>query len=308
MSQEDGRVTGQPSRRQARLGYLKIATAAVIWGSLGVFVRSTHLPYYTILFWRVAFAMAGIFVGIILTGRARHLAVRRRVHWLYLLIAGLGLTVNWLLFFYALQVTKIATAVLLTYTAPVLTAVLAYFFLKEHIGPAVLGALAIAIGGVMLIAGPAALSATGSPAGILAALGSAFTYAGLVVFAKRIMTFISIESLLFYENVVTVLAMLAFFTMRVPLPATGLQWAMLATMGLVHTALAGTLYLSGLKSVRAQTSGILTYLDPLSATIFAAIFLAETPTALTLAGGALILVAGAIVVTKAPIQAPYVPD
>ncbi|MGQ9596114.1 MAG: EamA family transporter [Thermoproteota archaeon] len=70
---------------------------------------------------------------------------------------------------------------------------------------------------------------------------------------------------------------------------------MLFILGAFNTAFAVTLYLKGLKLIKAQKAVVFTYLEPVSAAIFGSVFLAQQPTLQTVIGGALILSAGYLV-------------
>jgi len=67
-------------------------------------------------------------------------------------------------------------------------------------------------------------------------------------------------------------------------------------LGTVCTALAYTMWTEGVARVRVQHSSILGYLEPVSAPLYALLLLGERPGGWTLGGGALIIVAGALVI------------
>jgi drug/metabolite transporter (DMT)-like permease len=67
-------------------------------------------------------------------------------------------------------------------------------------------------------------------------------------------------------------------------------------MGLVTTALAYTMWVDGVARIRVQHSSILGLITPVAAPIYALVFLGQGMTAWTIAGGALILCAAALVV------------
>ena len=69
-------------------------------------------------------------------------------------------------------------------------------------------------------------------------------------------------------------------------------------MGLLHQAVGTTLFYTGLRRIKAQHSAILTYLDPLAATILAAVVLAEKITIGSTIGGLLIIASGVIIVLE----------
>ena len=66
-------------------------------------------------------------------------------------------------------------------------------------------------------------------------------------------------------------------------------------LGVVCTAVTYLMFVEGLGRIRVQHASILGYLEPVSAPVYALVLLGERPTAWTLAGGALILGAGAII-------------
>jgi drug/metabolite transporter (DMT)-like permease len=69
-------------------------------------------------------------------------------------------------------------------------------------------------------------------------------------------------------------------------------------LGVVCTAVAYALWMEGTRRVRVQHSAVLGFLTPVSAPVYALILLGQTVTAWTVAGGALILVAGILVVLR----------
>ena len=56
-------------------------------------------------------------------------------------------------------------------------------------------------------------------------------------------------------------------------PSTPGAYAALVTLGVVHTALSGFIFLGGLRRVRTDHAAILTYVEPVTAVLFAAAFL-----------------------------------
>ncbi|RPI31722.1 MAG: EamA family transporter, partial [Actinomycetota bacterium] len=56
------------------------------------------------------------------------------------------------------------------------------------------------------------------------------------------------------------------------------------------------LYIEGVRRVRVEHASILGYLEPVSAPLYALVLLGEAPAATTLVGGALIVVAGLLIV------------
>ena len=69
-------------------------------------------------------------------------------------------------------------------------------------------------------------------------------------------------------------------------------------LGVVCTAIAYALWMEGTHRVRVQHSAVLGFLTPVAAPVYALLLLGQTVSAWTMAGGALILVAGILVVLR----------
>ena len=67
-------------------------------------------------------------------------------------------------------------------------------------------------------------------------------------------------------------------------------------LGLVCTALAYTMWTEGVGRIRVQHSSVLGYLEPVTAPVYALLLLGQSISGWTVAGGALIVVAGLLVV------------
>jgi drug/metabolite transporter (DMT)-like permease len=88
-----------------------------------------------------------------------------------------------------------------------------------------------------------------------------------------------------------------------------LAWSdlgIVAIMGLVYTALCFSLFTDGLRFVRVEHAGILGYLEPVTAPVWALLLVGERPPLSTWLGGALIVGAGcfAIALGRAETEVP----
>jgi len=275
-------------------GYLKIAIAAVIWGSIGPVVRLIDLPVPLIVFFRVAFASLAILIYIVTQRKAERLAVGKNIYLLVLM--GALLALSWVSFFNSINLVTVANAVLITYTAPIFIAVLAPFLLKEKLEKNTGIMLLLSFIGIIFITTPSAISpGTRELAGIGWAFVSALTYTALVIIAKLLTARVSVLAMIFYEELVgAIILSPTIFIYEFSLSQQTLLT--LLFLGAVQTAFAAALYLSGLRDVTAQQANIFTYLDPVSAIIFAALILGELPGVNTVIGGVLIITSGLVVV------------
>ena len=75
-------------------------------------------------------------------------------------------------------------------------------------------------------------------------------------------------------------------------------------LGLVCTALAYTMWTEGTSRIRVQHSSILGYLEPVTAPIYALLLLGQAISGWTIAGGALIVLAGILILVWGEREAP----
>jgi RarD protein len=275
-----------------------IAGAAVLWGTVGVFLRWVDLPgqEYFVVFMRATISLAFLSAVIYIGGKQDQLRLGK--HPVLLLTSGVLLTFHWVMFLKALNNLSIGDAEFITYLAPVLVAVLAPLLLKEKLEGATVMALLLALAGMYLIsltgqAGESGLKSTG----LLYALIAAISYAFLLIMLKKLREDTPTLTITFYQTAVNAALLLPFCAFRY-FPVSTRGWASLLILGTVHTALAGLVYVYAVKKVKAQHVGVIAYLEPLSAMVFGLIFLGEQPGWQDLAGGLLIIAAGAMVLRR----------
>lgn len=301
-------MTGEQDRYRA--GLAKVAIAATIWGSIPVLVRAVDASAFVIVFWRVFFAGLVLAGYLIFSGRLHEVFDLPRRTKLALVGMGALLTLNWVLFFSAIRLTDVAVAVLLGYLGPVFVAVLSPLILRTPFDKRVLLPLALALGGTIIIVNPTQISLDGSGALLGAALAfcSAITYALLVTNAKRLVQGVPATVYMLFEYSVASIMLLPF-VLTSPPPSGAEEWVSLALLGVVNTALTGFLFLSALRTIRADQAAILTYAEPVSAVVFAAVLLDEPLTMATVLGGAAVIAGGIAVVRSsagASVDAPPV--
>ncbi|MBX3129927.1 MAG: DMT family transporter [Polyangiaceae bacterium] len=209
-------------------------------------------------------------------------------------VGGLGC------FFYALTVLPLAEATVIHYLNPLLTALVAAFFLREAIRPSVLIAIALALAGTVLIARPAVLFGAANVAplsGVLAALGGATFSAFAYTTVRRLRLTDDPHVIVFYFPLVAVPATLPFAiaSWRTP-SATG--WLLLLGLG-VATQVSQVLLTMGLALVPAGRATTIGYVQILFAAGLGFLVFGERP-GLTSALGALLIVSGVLVLVRRP--------
>ncbi|WP_370519555.1 DMT family transporter [Thermococcus sp. JdF3] len=273
-------------------GRIKIATAMLIWGSVGIFGRFSGLSGLGVAFARVS--LGALLLLAILVGKnewLQSLPPLLRAKWKPLLALGSALALNWTFLFTAFNYTTIANAVLVYYAAPILATLISWRFLGEKMSAKRWGLIGLAFIGVGLIMSGQRIDLGDRDfVGILLALTAAFFYA-LIPNLGRFLREIDGKTLTFLQLAVASLVLAPI----VAISDVGepVWWAVLVLVA-VHTVFALYLYMDGLKEVEVSEAALLSYLDPLSAVVYALLIFWEVPGIKTIAGGTLILLASAL--------------
>jgi DME family drug/metabolite transporter len=285
---------------------LAVATLAASWGFVAIIVREVDLDAEVLVFYRVLFGVVAL--GLLLAA-ARGLArARLPGKRLWALLLGTTLGVHWFLYFETIKLSSVVFAVLTAYTAPILVALFGPLVLPERRSRAAVGALFVAVPGLVLVALGGG-EADVRPLAVATGLGTAATYAVLVIGTKRVAADVSAAGLTLwnYSLAGLVMAPLVLFAGRAVPSADELPYVLV--LGVVFTAVSGYLYIWLIRRVTAQAMGVLAYLEPVSAALLAWAIAGEALGWWEALGGALVIAAGVAVVTLEPsdMEAPTPP-
>ncbi|MEW5743956.1 MAG: EamA family transporter [Nitrospirota bacterium] len=277
-----------------------IITAIILWSSLGLVIRLSALPVHVLIFY--SNLISSLLLGLLVAASPQRDEVTRIGNRRVLLVLGPIALVNTFSFFYAYRTTTIANAVLTHYTAPLFVAFLAPVFLKEKVTRRILFAILAGGAGLWIMLDLSARTFIGlllagdrNTAGIVAGLFSGFAYAVLIIVFRKVALSSRPLIMTLFQNIVVCLLLLPFAAWSaVPLSEL---WLLLLT-GTVHSTVAPLLYFKGLQQVTSSRAAILGYLEPLCAILLGMLFLNETVTLRVVAGGALILLSGYLIVRE----------
>jgi RarD protein len=212
---------------------------------------------------------------------------------LLLVLSGAGIGFNWILFFEAQRHTTVAVATLCYYLAPVFIILLSPIALKEKLTLKKSICVAIALVGMIFVSG--VLEGGGILGadfkGVLFGISAAGLYAIVVIMNKKLVGLGGFDRTLFQMGFAT-LALIPYVLLTqwgTPLSLSVRSVILLLILGVLHTGICYAMYFSALKELPAQTSSILSYIDPVSAIIFANIFLHESLSIFGTVGAVLIL-------------------
>ena len=284
---------------RAARGYLLVAGSFLIMGLIGALVEWATAPESALLVLR--FATAGLVLGVRVRRRRPLAGVTARSVWPRLLVMAAIDAVTLLLFFVAIRGTSVAIGMFLQFLAPVWVALIAPRVFRARTEAIVYPALAIALVGLGVILTPSLLGEgiKLSPWGVTAGLVAGFGYAAFQLVVKDLTRRVSAVTIVFTEawlDALILLPLALWQTVGAGYHLTMRDLVAGLILGVVCTALAYLMWTYGMGMIKVQHSSILGYLEPVSAPIYALLLLGQGISVWTIAGGALIVLAGLMVV------------
>ena len=277
-------------RNGRRLPYAMYLLSMLIFGTNGLLVSRISLQSSQIVLLRTLIGGALLTAVVLLRGGFDRKAVR--ADWPMLLLGGIALGLNWVALFGAYRLLNVSLATLIYYIGPILVLLFSPLLFREKLTAMKLAAVGIVAVGLVCISG-SVLSGGRSAAGLLTAIASALFYAALIVFNKRITHTPGLQTAAIELDVAfAVVLVYCLATVGLPRPRPS-DLPYIAVLGAVNTALAYLLYFSGLQKLPGQSVALISYVDPVSALLFSALFLGESLTPVQLIG-ALLIIGGAM--------------
>ena len=280
-------------------GYGETVAAGLINGSIGVFVTWSSMSATMLVATRMAFA--AVVLGVVVTARRDWRAlVADRATTIRLLVCGVALAVNLVSYFIAIRETGVAVAIFLSYVAPVYVAFVAPYLEGGRTERAVYLALAVGLAGmaVILVPGFTGQSVQLTAHGLFFAVLAGVMYTVYLIGGKQLRRRrVHATTIVFSMCLLSVVILMPLGLSGSPVSVfTARNLAIAAYLGIVCTALTFSLVMDGMHFIKVQHSAIMGYIEPVSAPIYALLLLNQVPSWWTVAGGALIIAAGVIVV------------
>lgn len=270
-------------------GVVLVVVAATLWSVMGLAIRQlTVADAWQVLFWR-SLGMVPVLLAFIAWNSGGRLADRMRKVGIAGAVGGLGLVLAFGGAIYAIQATTVANAVFLFSASPFLAALLGRLLLREPVRKATWIAIAVAGVGmfIMVREGLQAGALAGNVAALLSALGfSAFTITLRWGRLEDMMPAVVLGA------VFSVIAAAAVMTVQGTGPVVPVSDVVISmAMGAVLLALGMVLYTLGSRVIPAADLTLLSMVEVMLAPVWVWLFLDETASAGTFAGGAILLVA-----------------
>lgn len=246
-------------------GRLEMIAAMALSGTIGFFVVESGQSVWNAVFFRCLFGALSLFVycaakGLLLpwrfTGKALMLT----------LLAGVAIVLNWVLLFSSYGHASISVATAVYNTQPFFLILLGALLFGERPTADMLGFVAIAFVGLLLVtqinAGSLAFTG-GYMIGLLQALGAALLYAVASIIIKRLKGF-SPHVIAFIQASLGTLMLLPFADFA-HLPSASAQWGCLLVLGVVHTCIMYIFLYSALQKLPTTVIAVLSFTYPVVA-------------------------------------------
>ena len=275
-----------------------VVAAAALWGVMGLFVRRLSAAGLGSL----EIAQVRITVGLLLLGaylalfHREKLRVRLRDLWCFAGTGLLSLLLFSVCYFRTIDLTSLAVAGVLLYTAPVFVMVFSIFLFRERLSARKLLALGMAVAGCALVSGVGSADAL-RPQGVLLGLGAGFFYALYSIFGRYAIDrgydsfTITFYTFLFCAAGAAFLSDWGKIGAAMAVPAVALNGVL---MGLITGFASYLLYTWGLAYMESSRASILASVEPAVAAVAGIVIFHERLSAQVALGVALVL--GAVLV------------
>ncbi|MCH4823730.1 DMT family transporter [Gramella lutea] len=268
---------------QLNLAVLLISTS----GALGRYI--TLSPIITI-FYRCLLAV--IVFYLFCKWKRIDLNIDNKKDFFKMILGGLLMGAHWITYFYSLQYSSVAIALLSLFTYPVITAFLEPILFKIKFNKVHIGLGLLVLTGIYFLSPEFDLENDYFLA-ILFGIASAVFYSFRNLLMKREVERYNGTALMFYQILVIAICLFPaiFFA---EFESVLKQWKPLLILAVLTTCIGHTLFLKSFRNFSVTAASIMSSIQPVYGIVLGAIFLAEIPSLKTVVGGSLII--GAVVI------------
>ena len=269
---------------------LQLHLGVLLLAGSGLFAKLIDLAAIDIIAYRSLLTVIFLIIVLKLTQSVIRLNSLRDYKIAFIL--GILAGVHWLTYFMSIQKTSVAVAMITLFTYPVITVVIEPLLRKQlpH-AKDILVSIIVLFGISLLFPNfwqTNQIVANDYFLGLILGLVSAVCFALRNIGISHYFKQYSGAHGMFYQFLVTAIMFLPFVeTDFVQLELEHTELLILLTI--FFTAAPHVLFANSLAKIPAKTVGIIAYLQPLYGTLLAILLLAETPTIMTILGGAIIL-------------------
>ncbi len=272
------------------LSYIKLISAGIIFGSIGLFVKEIPMTSAEMVFMRTL--LGGVFLTLLaIIIKEKFKKDKFKENLIKMVLSGSFLGLSWLFLFQAYKNTTVSIATLTYYLGPAIVLLVSPFVVNEKLTKRKVFGITLALLGMFLVNGRGSTVGPNAEIGVIYALLSAILYAMVTITNKKIrgvssliLTIIQLFSACITIGIYLILTKSGMI--NIP---SGKPLIYLLIIGMVHAGIALYFFFSAIQELPAQTVAMFSYLDPLSALIFSAIILDERLMPIQILGALLIL-------------------
>jgi drug/metabolite transporter (DMT)-like permease len=270
--------------RDRAYGLALVTGAAIVWSTAGLFVRTLNLDLWTMLAWRSLFASLSLILLVIAQNGRQSRQAFASIGWPGLAAVPVS-AISMVSFVAALKFTTVANVMIVYATVPFVAAGMAFVWLGERASRRVLLASAIALAGILVMAGAA--TRPEDIAGNSLAFLMTLTFGVLLVMARR---YPSMNMAPINAAAAALSAAVCWPFMAAAIPSLD-EMLILALFGFTTTALAYLLFLTGGRYIPSSEAGLVGLLDVVLSPLWVWMAFAEQPGFATLIGGGIVVAA-----------------
>ena len=280
MSQADAQ------RKTLAFAALLLGAAAIAFAP--IFVRLSDTAPTASAFWRVALALAPLWIWARMSPRAERAA---HLPWKALVIAGLCFAGDLGAWHVSIAFTSVANSTLEANFAPIFVTLGAWLLYRQRVSRLFLIALVVTLGGAVLLIGPnfarGGRALQGDALGVLTAV----FYAGYMLAIKAASARATTAVIMAVSTTVAAIALLPYSlaTADVFLPQSATGWLVLVGLALIPHIAGQSLIAYGFAHLPASFSSVSLLLQPVLAAIYAWVLLGEALGPAQMLGGLVVL-------------------
>jgi drug/metabolite transporter (DMT)-like permease len=272
------------SEAEERLGVLLVLGAAIAWSVSGVFARLITVDLWTATCTRALFAAFYMGVGLLAVHRGRSLAVMMSMGWIGVFVAIMA-AISMISFTTAFYHTTVANVAVIYALTPFIAAALGWLILRETPSSRTMAAACLALVGVAIMVGGAVGGGTWLGDLLALSMSASFAVVAVIVRANPRLEMLSTNGI----GCLIAALVSAPFADFTSLDAS--NTSLLAAFAFTSTPLAFFMFLAGARRIPAAKAALLVTIEVVLSPLWVFLFFAETPNAMALVGGAIVMVA-----------------
>jgi drug/metabolite transporter (DMT)-like permease len=277
-------------------GYIYILLATFFWGisaTIAKFLFTHEIDTVILVQTRVTISAAILLIYFIIFNR-KLLSVRLKDVYMFMLLGILGVAGSNFNYYFTIQQTNVAVAILIQYLAPLLVLVYAAATKEESLTPVKIIAAVVSILGCYLAVSGNDFSIIGiSKLGLLTGIASAFCWAFTTIYTRHILKHYKVWTIMVYSLMSASVFWLFFNSpINVVEKHYSLQtWGTFLIFAIISIMIPHALYFSGLKHIAASRAIITGTFEPIVAIVSSFVLLNAVLTPVQVVGAVLVIAA-----------------